>query len=721
MQVCPGEPVQFQLQGEYYGTKTWEFSTDGISWQAIVVNESIPFTLTPGQTGWYRVRFHDLVCDSIYVSNAVRLAAHAIDLGAPATVDIGGQVRDELGSPVSGAVVRGGCGTGVVDTTDHFGMYLLRNVPAYERLAYMTVEKEGYFQGSRSFVPAAGQGSSIHHAHVTLLRRNSAGTVDGTQGGSLWIENALITFPTSAFAANGAPYQGAVNVFQNLIDPTTDAGRLEMPGMLMGVAGGQTRHLTSYGMAAIELRDSIGGEVSLAPGVSATISFPVPVSLLASAPASVPLWYFDDALGYWLQEGQAQLVGDTYVGSMSHFSWWNCDFPSSFALVSGNVQDATLGAAMAGARIRISAPTAGFDFTFTDTNGDYSIAVPLFQPYTLNVEVACASGSWSVVHQETVGPFSWDATVNVAVSGSSQKLVVGTTVDCDSQPLPAGYVQVQGVPHFFTNGAFSVLACSLDSVSLRVVDITTGNVGDYLNIALLSDTTDAGELMACTPLFNWVTDIDGNTYPTVVIGAQEWMAHNLRTAHYANGDPIPNVTVGADWSQQTAGAWCHYNNDPIHDELRGKLYNWYTVTDPRNVCPSGWHVPSDLEWMDLESYLGMPDSLLFHGGISSGGSRGHLVNVGGKLKTPGTLVNGLGLWAFENETATDETGSHGIPSGYRDTGEGFSDLASYLDLWSTSMHLTAHAWMRSLHTSAAGVTRWALSLTATGSVRCVRD
>ena len=99
-------------------------------------------------------------------------------------------------------------------------------------------------------------------------------------------------------------------------------------------------------------------------------------------------------------------------------------------------------------------------------------------------------------------------------------------------------------------------------------------------------------------------NFNGYTYTSIVLGnGQEWIAENLRTTTYANGDLIPNVTDGTQWSNLTTGAWVHYNNDNQYENPYGKLYNWYTVADPRNVCPTGWHVPTDAEYTLLTDYL----------------------------------------------------------------------------------------------------------------------
>ena len=100
-----------------------------------------------------------------------------------------------------------------------------------------------------------------------------------------------------------------------------------------------------------------------------------------------------------------------------------------------------------------------------------------------------------------------------------------------------------------------------------------------------------------------LTDIDGNVYQTVKIGGQWWMAENLKVTRYRNGESIPNVKDGSEWSNLGTGAWCAYNNDTTNVPTYGLLYNWYTVDDSRNIAPEDWHIPTDEEYTALENYL----------------------------------------------------------------------------------------------------------------------
>jgi len=103
-----------------------------------------------------------------------------------------------------------------------------------------------------------------------------------------------------------------------------------------------------------------------------------------------------------------------------------------------------------------------------------------------------------------------------------------------------------------------------------------------------------------------VTDIDGNEYKTIVIGDQTWMAENLRTTRYRNGEYIPNVLDSIEWAALTSGAYCTYNNTSSLDTIAtyGLLYNWYAVDDERNIAPKGWRIPTIADWLILIDYLG---------------------------------------------------------------------------------------------------------------------
>ncbi len=196
-----------------------------------------------------------------------------------------------------------------------------------------------------------------------------------------------------------------------------------------------------------------------------------------------------------------------------------------------------------------------------------------------------------------------------------------------------------------------------------------------------------------------VTDIDGNVYQCVKIGDQWWMAENLKVTHYRNGEAIPNVTDGSEWSNLTTGAWCAYNNDNGNVSTYGLLYNWYAVDDSRNIAPESWHVPTDEEWQTLVDYLG-----------------GSSV-AGGKLKETGTTH-----WYSPNTGATNESGFTALPGGYRDYNYGtFYNVGGYGYWWSSTGYSSSNVWNRILNYNNSDVYRNSHSKRSGFSVRCVRD
>ena len=139
-----------------------------------------------------------------------------------------------------------------------------------------------------------------------------------------------------------------------------------------------------------------------------------------------------------------------------------------------------------------------------------------------------------------------------------------------------------------------------------------------------------------------VTDMDGNIYHTVSIGSQVWMVENLKTTKYRDGSNVPLVSNDIEWMRLTTPGYCWFDNDPAtYKGTYGALYNWHAVNTGK-LCPTGWHIPSDAEWMTLMNYLG---------GMSV---------AGGKLKETGTAH-----WDSPNTGATNETGFTALAGGCR--------------------------------------------------------
>ena len=134
-----------------------------------------------------------------------------------------------------------------------------------------------------------------------------------------------------------------------------------------------------------------------------------------------------------------------------------------------------------------------------------------------------------------------------------------------------------------------------------------------------------------------IKDVDGNKYKIVTIGTQIWMAENLKTTKFNDGEDIPLITSNDTWAALTIAGYCWYNNDEAtYKATYGALYNWFTVSTGK-LCPAGWHVPTNLDW----------DTLLE-------------ATEGGMIKETGTTH-----WISPNAGATNKFGFTALPGGYR--------------------------------------------------------
>lgn len=194
-----------------------------------------------------------------------------------------------------------------------------------------------------------------------------------------------------------------------------------------------------------------------------------------------------------------------------------------------------------------------------------------------------------------------------------------------------------------------------------------------------------------------VTDIDGNVYKIVKIGEQYWMAENLKVTHYRNSDEIPKVTNNTDWQQLAEGGYCAYGNNDDLAAVYGYLYNWYTVDDERNICPDGWHIPSEAEWQTLIDYLG--------------GSQ----VAGGKLKVVGTS-----LWKSPNSGATNESGFSALPGASRSRKGKFYDLGYVAYFWIMSTQYSGEL-SKSVSYNVPYVSQSVMFKGDGLSIRCIKD
>ena len=242
---------------------------------------------------------------------------------------------------------------------------------------------------------------------------------------------------------------------------------------------------------------------------------------------------------------------------------------------------------------------------------------------------------------------------------------------------------------------------AIDTIILLYDSIYYESISEWVVLETGADTTYTYECaFICGNEISGQIEHQGNFYSTVQIGDQCWFSENLNTSRYNNGDDIPNIQDGGEWSsldQTETGAWAYFENDPDYSwegPSYTKLYNWYAVNDTRLLCPSGWHVPSDSEWTFLIDLL-----------------EGQEV-AGYSMKAD------YGWGDISEHQGSNSSGFSGLPGGFRSFMGGFNfDNIGYF--WSSSSY-SSGAWDRRL-TEESFVGNEVSNLRNGMSVRCVKD
>ncbi|MCY7292119.1 MAG: carboxypeptidase-like regulatory domain-containing protein [Ferruginibacter sp.] len=427
------------------------------------------------------------------------------DLTTKVSSSVSGFVTDENELPVKNANVVVGTSTTI---TDKYGYFEARNVQVVQNAAMVTIIKPGYFKGIKTYIATAGKSAFFR---IKLITKVTSGTLNATTGGTVTLaSNLSILFPAAAFvnASTNVAYTGTVKVAAFKIDPTSaDLPRI-MPGDLRGLnIEGNLQILTSYGMAAVELTGTAGELLQIAAGKKATMTMPIPTTIIAFAPATIPLWYFNETNGLWKQEGTATKVGNNYVGDVSHFSFWNYDVPANFVQFNCTVVNGS-GQPIPNVQVKISLvsnPNSA-RYGYTDSAGYVGGAVPNNALLLLEVfgNNGCNVASYSQTFTTTNVNVSLGAiTISTATSLS---IISGIVTNCSNAPVTNGFIIIQNGYLFSRHalsatGTYSVnrLLCGTapNNVTLTGEDITAAQQSNPAVYPIVAGVNTIPTIQAC--------------------------------------------------------------------------------------------------------------------------------------------------------------------------------------------------------------------------------
>lgn len=260
-----------------------------------------------------------------------------------------------------------------------------------------------------------------------------------------------------------------------------------------------------------------------------------------------------------------------------------------------------------------------------------------------------------------------------------------------------GFNQTLQYNKVYIDGKNSVITRINDSILTCVVPVELTKGSNVVNIVVNGIGGDFSQKFKLL-LPPELTDIDGFIYEIVTIGNQKWMKQNLKTTRYRDGSVIPLISNSSNWTSASSGAYCSFGNNNANIINYGALYNWFAVIDPKGLCPTGWHVPTNDELSTLVNYLG---------GVEV---------AGGKMKETGTIH-----WNFPNSGADNTSNFTALGTGYRDRTSVYSEVNRVGYLWSSTEYSPTHGIGRKLYYDSPIISFSGNYKQSGFSVRCIKD
>lgn len=511
----------------------------------------------------------------------------------PITAALQGNVFDEAGAPAAGVTVQAG---NKIATTNGNGYFRINDAALDKKSAMVTATKAGYFKGYRTFAATSG----ANNVEIKLVKRAAAGNVDAATGGEVSLPNGskvALSANGVVNATTGAVYTGSVKIYAMAIDPTTADIAQTIPGSFMATdKDGKRVTLSSYGMTAVELEGAGGEKLQIKSGSTAKLTTAIPSSVQASAPATIALWSVDETTGIWKEEGAATKSGNTYVGDVKHFSFWNCDVSANAVVLSMTLKTND-GNPLVHAHVTLKRQNANWVVHgYTDSLGQVSGYVPYNETLLMEVLDQCNTAFYS----QAVGPLEQATNLGVISlnnTGTSVVTVKGKLLDCNNAAVANGYALVTfGYTTHYASvniaGDFQTtfIRCAGGPASFTVIGIdnTAQQGGASATVTLSSPVTNAGNVSACgnsiSQFFNYT--LDGASY-----AISSTTAGSVFNA-YTTNDSLQTTSVKLTFlsAQQTTSSnqmnfdFTHQNSAPgTYSLSRLIVQNYNTSAGPVHV------------------------------------------------------------------------------------------------------------------------------------------
>ena len=422
-----------------------------------------------------------------------------------------GLILDTNGEPISGATVVIG---GKTSQTNSEGLFIVKDASVKENFAFVKVTKQGFVNGSRTIIPTNGSNKinimMIPVTNTATIASGAASTVSHPNG-------TKVKFDGSFKDDTGVPYSGNVNVALFHLKPSDTYLNELMPGSLLASnTAGEAKIMETFGMLHVQLTGAAGQNLQIEKGHQAEITMAIDAAQVGSSPATIPLWSFDEITGIWKEEGSASKVGNSYVGNVSHFSWWNCDVPMNYSQLKLNLKSPD-GQPLSNVKVGLKLPSMSYEiFQTTDNTGMVAGFVPANATIELKIYDACNS----VVYSSNIGPFAAAVTTilpDIVVSTSSANIITinGNLKSCSGYDVTNGFVVLSnpnGSNYFnsvsiVNNGAFTFtnLACGIGTSMVATgYDLDAGQNSGEIYFTTTLPATNLGNISTCTATTEFV-------------------------------------------------------------------------------------------------------------------------------------------------------------------------------------------------------------------------
>lgn len=423
------------------------------------------------------------------------------NFGNSTTGNFIGTVTDKDGNKLANVFITVGS---ITTMTDRNGVFVMNNADVYENFAYIKAKKDGYIDGSRVVIPKS---NGVNNICIVLLEKEVTATISSGQASQVSLQTGgQVNFSGDFINADGSSYTGQVEVVLHYIEPNSITTYTQMPGSLLAQnEANEARNLETYGMFSVNLFSPSGESLNIDESNPATIQFPIHNTQTGIAPETINLWYFDEEVGYWKEDGQAVKNGNSYVAEVTHFTWWNCDIPFSaiefcFSLSETNNTSETPYYTLIKRNTNDQLIFSGI----VTANNDLECGlIPINEDVTVSVYGLAGTCYGQLLHEQIFGGYTTDTTTDISFSTTNQistTTITGIANDCSGNAITDGYIFIDEANIFsITDGTINigVQHCDDDIITVQIYDATTSQWLIANNVPLDGNSFNLGTISTC--------------------------------------------------------------------------------------------------------------------------------------------------------------------------------------------------------------------------------